>query len=235
VSGPLSLLPRPDDLDELLPWILGSTFVGDVITIGDVLTDQDIDIDWGDVAVPRAVDCRVDTARFSSQPGGNLQLDLAVEGLTWAQNAAGTFPAISGTLSNLQPYVHHQGTVTLNAVVRPCSSVAITINNNLIKDRFLGSQSRTELPSAGLNVGLEISLPFMDPHDDLWDLAVAGLSGTVQYTNGARSLLFSFANIKVPAQAIEIARASELAVSLPFVGYRTSATACLIVTNDQTP
>jgi hypothetical protein len=235
VGGPWTMVPRPDDLDDLLPWIMGSTFTGDVITIGDTLTDRDIDIDWGNVGVPRAVDCRVNTANFQSSAGGNLTLDLAVEGLTWgSMGAVGSFPAISATLSNLQPYVHHQGTFTIGGTSRPCNSCGISIDNALILDRFNGSSSRTELPSSDLIVSLNVNLPFTSDDDDLWDLAVAGVSASIVYTNGARSITFAFANVKVPAQAIDIARNQEMSFDLPFTAYRTSATACLIVTNDLT-
>lgn len=234
VGGPLSLIPRPDDLDDLLPWIMGSTFSTDTIIIGDTLTDRDIDIDWGDIGVPRAEGCRVNSASFSSSAGGNLRLDLDVQGKTWTPASAGTFPAISATLSNLQPYVHTQSVLTINSVARPINNVNLTINNNLILDRFQNSLTRTELPSADLNISLDLDMPFMDPHDDLWDMAVAGFAGSLVYTNGARSITFTFANLKAPAQAIEIARNSEMIHRLPLTAYRTSANPCLTVVNDQT-
>lgn len=234
VGGPLSLIPRPDDLDDLLPWIMGSTFSGTDITIGDTLTDRDVDIDWGNLGVPRANFCRINTATFQSAAGGNLALDMDVQGRTWTMNSAGTFPAISATLSNLQPYVHHQGTFTIGGTSRPLNSVAITINNNLILDRFNASQTRTELPSGDLNITVNCELPATSDDDDLWDLAVAGVAATLTWTNGNRSISFAFANLKAPADAVQIARNSEMLFNLPFTAYRTSTTACLIVSNDLT-
>lgn len=235
VGGPLSLIPRPDDLDDLLPWIMGNT--GDFSSateVGDTLSDRDVDIDWGGIGVPRAVGCRINTASFSSQAGGNLQLDMDVQGKTWTMNAAASFPAISGTLSNLQPYVHHQGTFTLGGTAMPANSINITVNNNLILDRFNASQTRTELPSQDLTISVDVDLPFETDTDALYDLAVAGVTGSIVYTNGSRSLTLAFANLKAPAQAIQIARNSEMTTRIPFTAYRTSSTACLIITNDQT-
>jgi hypothetical protein len=233
VGGPMVLQPRPDDLDDLLPWIMGSTFSGAVISIGDTLTDRYVTVDKG-AKVYTYDGCRVNTAMFRSSAGQNLSLEMDIQGKDEAVGDAGSFPAISGTLSNLQPYIHHQAVITLDGTARQVSSVEISINNNLILDRFLNSQTRTELPSGDLNVSLTVDNPFTIADLDLYDLAVAGIAGTVVYTNGLRSITFSFANLKVPAQVIALARQGELTHRLPFTAYRTSSTALLTVTNDQT-
>jgi hypothetical protein len=237
VGGPLNLGAygcKPDVLTALLPWIMGSTFVGTVITIGDTLTDKDITMDWGTMGVPRANNCRVNTASFASASGSNLTLGLEVEGLTWTMGAAASFPAISATLSNLQPYVHHNGTFTLNSIAMGLNSANITISHNLITDRFQASAFRTELPSSDLGISVDVEMPFVSDYTTLYDMAVAGVSASFVYTNGTRSITFAFANLKAPAQAIQIARNAEMVTRIPFQAYRTSSTACLVVTNDDT-
>lgn len=233
VGGPIVLEPRPDDLDDLLPWIMGAAFAGDVITIGDTLTDRFVTVDKV-AKVYTYAGCRINSAEFSASAGQNLRLALDVQGKTEAVGNAGTFPAISGTLSNLQPYILHQAVATLGGTVRAIDNPTIRIDNALVLDRFLNSQSRTELPSDDLMVSLSIDNPFTATDIDLYDLAVAGIAGSLVFTNGARSLTFAFANLKVPAQTIAAARRGEIMHRLPFAGYRTSATACLIITNDLT-
>ncbi len=238
VGGPLNLGAhgaKPDVLTALLPWIMGSTFSGNVIVIGDVLTEKDVTMDWGTMGVPRANNCKVNTATFASQSGSNLTMGVDVEGLTWSMGVAGTFPSITNTLSNLQPYVHHNGTFTINSLPCGLNSAAISINHNLITDRFQASGFRTELPTSDLIVSVDVELPFVSNYTTLYDMAVAGVAATFTYTNGNRSIIFAFANLKAPAQAIQIARNAEMVTRIPFKAYRTSATALLTITNDDTP
>lgn len=233
VGGPIVIEPRPDDLTLLLPWIMGSTFSGTTIITGDTLTDRFVTVDKI-VKVYTYAGCRVNTAKFSSSAGQNLRLELDVQGTTETEANAGTFPAISGTLSALQPYIHHQGVITLDSTVRPIDNLSLTINNNLILDRFLGSQTRTELPSGDLVVTLEMDNPFTADDLGLYDLAVAGITGSVVYTNGTVSCSFSFANLKAPAQVIAAARQGEIIHRIPFMCFRTAATALLTIVNDST-
>ncbi len=187
------------------------------------------------MGVPKSTNCRVNTATFSSQSGSNLTTNLELEGLTWVMGAASSFPAISGTLSNMAPYVHHQGTFTLNGISMGLNSANITISHNLITDRSQASATRTELPSSDLTVGVDVEMPFVSDYTSLYDLAVGGCTATFLYTNGGCSISFTFANLKAPAQAIQIARNAEMVTRIPFKAYRTSATALLTVVNDSTP
>lgn len=233
VGGGLRLEPRPDDLDDLLPWIMGATFSGSTITIGDTLTDRFVTVDKV-AKVYTYAGCRVNTATFRSAAGQNLALELDVQGKTETEGNAGTFPAISASLSNLQPYIHHQGVLTLDSTAREFDNAVLTIDNALILDRFFNSQTRIELPSDDLTVSLEIDNPFTATDIALYNLAVAGIAGSLVYTNGARSVTFSFANLKAPAQIIAAAQRGETIHRIPFTGYRTSSTACLVITNDLT-
>ncbi len=234
VGGPLVMEPRPDELTLLLPWIMGSTFSGTTIVIGDTLTDRYVTIDKV-AKVYTYAGCRVNSARFRSSAGQNLRLEMDVQGKTEATGNAGSFPAISASLSSLQPYIMHQGVITLNAVTREVDNLEIGIDNFLILDRFNNSQSRTELPSDDLGISLTVDNPFTATDIALYDMAVAGVAGSVVFTNGARSVTFTFANLKVPAQVIQAARQGEIIHRLPLVAYRTTATACLTVVNDETP
>lgn len=225
---------KPDVLTQLLPWIMGNTFSGTVLAIGDTLTDRDMDLDWGSIGVPRAAACRIDSATFSSQSGGNLMLSLQIEGKTWTLNAASSFPGIGSTLSNLQPYVHHQGTFTINSIACPLNSWSMTIANNLVKDRFNASTTRTELPMSDRVVTIDIDAPFTSDIVSLYDLTVSGVAANFTFTNGSRSIIFALANIKCPAQPVQIQRNIELGLRNPFKAYRTSATALLTATNDDT-
>ncbi len=239
VGGPLSLGAhgcKQDVLTLLLPWIMGNTFSGNDITIGDTLSEKDVTMDWGTMGVPRANNCKVNSANFSSQSGSNLTLGLEIEGLTWTMGSASTFPSLTSTLSNQPPFVHHNGTFTLNSITTGLNSVGMSINHNLITDRFQASAFRTELPTSDLVVSVDVEIPFVSDYVTLYDMAVAGVSASFSYTNASgKSLVFTFANLKAPAQAIQIARNAEMVTRIPFQAYRTASTPLLVITNDNTP
>lgn len=233
VGGPIVMFPSPADLTLLLPWIMGNTFSGTTITVGDTLTDRYVCVDKV-AKVYTYAGCRVNSARFSSSAGQNLRLDLDIQGKTETEGNAGTFPAISATLRAVQPYIHHQAVVTLNSSARAVDNIAITIDNALMLDRFLNSQTRTELPSEDLRVTFECDNPFTATDIALYNLAVAGITGSAVYTNGNMSLSFTFANLKAPAQVIRAMRQGELVHRIPFTAYMSGSTNILTIVCDDT-
>ena len=208
--------------------------VGRLFALAEALTDRYITIDK--VAKVYTYDgCKANSATFESAAGGNLKLTLDVQGKTETAAAAGTFPAISATLSALQPYIHHQAVLTLDGGATKVNNVQVSISNELVLDRFNNTQTRSELPAGDRIVKLTCDNPFTADEVSLYDLAIAGITGTIQYTNGNRSLLFTFANLKVPSQSPEIAgRTTELPLRLEFTAYQSGATKELVVTNDST-
>jgi hypothetical protein len=213
VGGPLVLEPRPEDLDLILPWILGAAESVDVFDVAEAPLTYGVDI-YKIADSFRYAGMRVNTATFSSQPNQPLQLELDVQGTS--ETAGITFPTIAATLSAKAPYIHHQLTLTLNAVARQCSRISIAINNALILDRFMNSQTRAELPSGDRIVTLSVDVPYGD-ESNLYDLAVGGIEGTAVYTNGTDTLTFTFGQLQVPARSPIInARGQEIGLTLEF-------------------
>lgn len=197
VGGPLVLEPRPEDLDILLPWILGAAESTDVFDIADTLLVYGVDI-YKVAGTYRYAGMKVNTATFTSQPNQPLRLELDVQGIT--ETGGITFPSIAGTLSEKAPYIHHDLTLTLNGSARKCSRLVVTINNGLILDRFMNSQSRTELPESDRIITIAADLPFGD-ESNLYDLSVAGIDGDAEWANGTDTLTIDFGVIQIPARS----------------------------------
>lgn len=230
VGGQVVLEPRPDDLDTLLPYILGanaalaetvSDFYAFVDKVGDVYT---------------YAGCKVNTATFRSGPNGTVQLVLDLQGQTEAAEPA-SFPDLSSTLSVLQPYVHHQGVLTLSNTTYEYNNPELIIDNGLLADRFLNSQTRAVLPESDRVITLRCENPFSSVEAAaLYDMAIAGLTtNSWVITNGNYSCTFSFANMKAPARGPEIAgRTQEIPLRLELQAFGDANTAEMTVTNDST-
>jgi len=234
VGGPLVLAPRADELDALLPYILGTAEVADVFSLAETIPDFVLDVEKvadGAASGYRYAGCKMNSATFRSSPGGLLMLEMDVQGKTEAEI---TFPSISGTLTVLQPYIHHQLVLTIGGTAYQPASIDITINNALILDRFLNSQTRTELPESDRIVTCNFTLPYTaNERNNLYDVAVGGLAATAKWTNGARSILFTFGVLQFPKPPVVIpGRNAELVISFAAQARCLSTTKELVVTND---
>jgi hypothetical protein len=240
VGGGVILEPRPDDLDFWLPYILGAEEATDVFALAETLPELCAVVD-NVVKVYTYAGCKVNTARFSGGANQKMQLALDLQGKTESEGAAASFPSIANTLSLLQPYTFQQGVLTLaDTTTYEFNNVEIAINNNLILDRYNNSETRTEIPCGPRVVTLACDLPFTA--DELARRAAdaTGIAATLKYTNGTRSLLFTFANLKKPLSPIQAgAKNAELTLRCQFQAFATQAgdgtlTRELVVTNDST-
>lgn len=233
VSGEVLLEPRPDDLDFWLPYILGGAESANTFPLAEALPEFYATVDKV-AKVYAYAGCKINRAVFASADGAdpNLKLTLEIEGKTETEGNAGTFPSISGTLSALQPYTHLQAVLTVLSNPRPIKNVQVEIHNALVLDRFMNSLTRTELPPGDRVVRLLCDNPFTTDEVALYNLALTGASGTLVYTNGARSLSFSFANLKAATPGPGLAgRGAEIPLRLEFQAFQSGATKELVVTN----
>jgi hypothetical protein len=236
VGGPLVMAPRPDELDALLPYILGAAEIADVFALAETIPDFVLDVekvaDSGTTGY-RYSGCKMNSATFRSAAGGLLMLEMDVQGKDEAEIS---FPAIGGTLTVLQPYIHHQLVLTIGGQAYQPSTIDITINNALILDRFLNSQTRTELPESDRIVTCNFTVPYdANARNNLYGASVAGLAATAKWTNGNRSILFTFGVLQFPKPPIVIpGRTGELMATFAAQARMLSATRELVVTNDST-
>ncbi len=233
VGGSILMRPTPEQIDKLLPRILGGAESLDTFPLAETLPEFFLTIDKV-AKVYTYAGCKVARASFRSAAGADLELSLEVEGKTEAEAAAGTFP--SGlALSAVQPYVHHQAILTLGGTSYEMDNVEIVIDNQLITDRYFNSQTRTALPEGDRTITVSCDLPFSSTETSLYDMAIAGVAGSVVFTNGGKSLTFTFANLKAPAQPLGVrGRNQEIPLRLEMTAYKSGTTDELVVVNDVT-
>ena len=221
VAGSLLLLPRPDDLDFLLPYILGGAEAADQFDLAESLPELVATIDK-QVYVETYRGLKVSRAIFRSAQGQPLSLELQLEGRTRDNlAAAGTFPTIAGTLSAKLPYVHHQATWTFDNTPIPLNDLVLTIDNQLETNHYNNSQTRTNLPLGEP----QITLAFNTPHDAIFhaklrEIPSAGMSAAqLQYNNGINSLTIDFGRLQKPETAVDIRGKQSLRPEVTLAAY----------------
>lgn len=236
VGGQLVMDARPDDLDFWLPYILGGSKDGatNIIALADAIGEFYLTVDKV-AKVYTYAGCKVNSARFSGGSNQMVQMTLDIQGKTETEGAAGSFPDIAASLSALQPYVFHQGVLTIGGTEYEFSTFEVLINNNLALDRYNNSQTRTQLPPGPRVITLGCDLPFTADEVTRRGADATGAAGTLVFTNGTRSLTFTFANLKKPQSPVTIGgKAAELTLPCQFQAFATSAGDELSVTNDST-
>lgn len=185
VNGRISMNPRPTELDSWLPFVMGSLIAG-AGTLTETVPYFDLTIDRV-AKVFQYTNCKIDTAVFRASKAGLLFLDVDLEALDEITplGAAGTFPAL--TLSVLQPYTLAMAVVTINGTARNCDDIVFTVKHNLVKDRFMNSVYRTELPEGPREVMFSCTIPYTSNETAVYRQAIAGAAATIVFTNGTVS------------------------------------------------
>lgn len=234
VRGVLEIEPRPDDLAFLLPYILGAAASGTTFALAETLPDFILDVDKGP-KICRYAGCKVNTATFKSAAGRPLSLALDIIGQT-EDSTISPFPNIASTLSVLQPYVHHQGVLTLGGTVFNADDLEMLIDNALLGDRFYMSQTLIGIPEGNRIVTVSFTSPFTTDENTLFNVAVGGLTGSLAYTNGGVSFTSTFGKVQKPQKGPGLpAKVQEVTNRHVFQARRTGATPSINVVNDSTP
>ena len=232
VSGSIVMYPTPDELDWLLPKILGTAPSGTTYVLAETVPEFFVQFDrtinrfqYAGVKVARAT--------FRSSEGQPLELTLDVVGKTETVSAT-AHPAL--TLSTQAPFVHHQAAVTLGGTGgRKVDDVVVVIDNGLLTDVYRNSQTRDVIPEGDRIVTLDCTVPYNATEEDLYDQAVAGAAGIVAYTNGGLSLTFTFGALQVaPASPVIPGRTGELILPLSMTARKSGSTMELEVDLDHT-
>lgn len=232
-SGRLVMYPRPDELDVLLPWILGADESTDTFALAESLQEWGLLIDRG---LRRFVytGCKVGRATFECSQGEMLKLTLDIEAETEVVSSS-SFPGTIPALTTLAPYVFSDATLSLSADASATEfrSVSIVIDNMLDADRQMNSVTRSQILATDRLVTVQMSLPYTTDEVDIYAQSIDGAAGTVTWTNGNRSIAFAFANLKSTNETpVAQGRTAEIMQSLNMVAYKSSTTNELIVTND---
>lgn len=229
VAGQITLHPTPAVLDLWLPRILGANESTDTFALADTLPEFDLLIDR---VAKRFVygGCKVNKATFSGSSGQLIQLVLDIIGKTETVSDT-AFPSITAPTD--PPYVFHQGALTLVGSARAFNSFE-TVIDNALATRFSNSQAATDITPADRIVSLKCETPYTSSEVDLYNQALLGSAGSLVFTNGNRSLTFTYGKVQFPDNSPVIAGKGEIPLTLDGIARMTGSTRELVVVNDPT-
>lgn len=209
VSGGFEWSPRPDELTTVLPLIFGGTFSLGVLDPALITDGFPFSFDRY-TKVNNYASNVITEATFSSAAGQQLKLACSLEGTTEATANAGTFPSLS--LSTQPPFTHAMAAITLDSTTFYADQVQVTVRNTVLADRFFNNSYRTETPITDRVVTVSLNVPYdSNAVTKLYEMALAGVAGSIVWTNGGYSLTFSFPCLQAaPENAPSQGKTSEL-------------------------
>lgn len=197
VRGSWWLQPTPNDLDVLLPLILGVAEATDVFAIGEPNLEctlaKDLDTDlW------QYNECHVTRAVFEGQAGGFVDLRLDFVGKEEVAEASWLPSAISQSNAADEPYVFadadNSGTsrLVINSNALEMTAFRITIDNH-IEPRFVNSLTPTSFCPAARDVKLDVVLPYSTANElAAYTDGTTEVAASLTFVNGNVSTLFNF-------------------------------------------
>jgi hypothetical protein len=233
-GGTLTLEPTPNELRNLMPRILGGTEGGNstlyTYAVAATVPYFQTIIDRG-AKVYTYVGCKVDRAVFRAGQGGMLQLELSIEALNEALGNSGTFASLS--IDSNAPFTLFDGTLTLNGTAVQMMDVELTIDNALKKDRFVNSQTRTDLPEEDRVVTIKCTVPYTSDTVGLYDVGASGITCDLKFAVGGAgegasgtSLRFVLQKVVFPANKSPTVASKREEIPLVLTGqvYMTAGT-----------
>lgn len=204
VGGPITLAPRPTQLDTILPCLFGFPGASGVFKPGGDICEffQIGHLDPVAGRIFKYQDLATSTWRMSASDSAQiLRLEWNVEGASrdkdTAQSPPGTFtnwPTLP--LSTEQPFVFRQCVVTVGGTAYRVKDIEIGGNNNLALDDFFNSAYRVEMPTQRQDFTFSHTSPFDGAtFAALTDGEQLGVAATVVFTSGTNVLTISFPNL----------------------------------------
>lgn len=247
-GGVVELEPAMGEWQTLLPLMISAVTAGPPITYT-VLDTVPVAFQ---AVFDRVTDsrtftgCRTSRVTFKSSPGQPLACSWEIEALTETASAGTPFAGLSP--SNTPPFVFHDtdnaGTsrCVLNSVAVPIHDWEMTVDWNLKKDRWVNSQTRTDLPSMDLTISTRFTMPHDTDTSAFYDLftqaseVATGVAGTLTFTKASTSIAFAWQGLLFPAQrSPTVPSKDEIVMQTVSQSFRTAAgTAPLVITLDTT-
>lgn len=228
VSGQLVMQPTHADLAIWLPRILGAAPSGTTYALAETLPTFYL-VEDRVAKVFTYSGCKVNRAVFSGSQGGFLTLTMDIEGLTESVGNAGTFPSLS--LTDAGPYIFSDLTLTLQSASREVKDFELTIDNQLVTDRFMNNTTRVNLPEGDRIITLRTTHAYASGNTDLYAQALAGAAGTLALAANTKTSSWAFAALQVPDNAPVVQGKGEIPLVLQMIARMTSTTKELIVTH----
>lgn len=232
VGGPVGMMLTPVELDAWLPRILGAAESTDSFAVAETLPTFGVLFERG-ASRNIYTGCYVNRAVFTGSPGQLIGCNLDIFGKTEIISQT-AFPGTVPAIDTGQPYVFSDLTFALSADASAVQCLGFTLTiDNALERRFANSVTATDIFPTDRLVTLEMLLPYTSDEIDLVYQAVAGAAGTMTWTNGGQSTLWTFANLKAPNESpVTTSRTGERTLTLRMSAYMSSSTREVVVTHD---
>lgn len=148
--------------------------------------------------------CRTSRTTWKSSPGQPLSCSWEIEALDEKASAGTPFSGL--TISNTPPFVFHEAVLTLNSTAYHVHDWEMVVDWHLKTDRWVNSQTRTDLPSMDFSCITRFTLPYTSDTTGLYDLfteaseIATGVTGSIVFTKGGTALTFAWVGLLMPAQ-----------------------------------
>jgi len=224
-SGQIGFNPGQADLITLLPYILGS---GNVLTEANTFFSLEID---RQAAASNSVfnHCVVDKAVFKGSQGGLIDLTLDIEAQEEIPLAALTEGAAVPSLN--PPLVFQLATCSIAGTPYQFRSVSLTIDNHILKDRFMNSVTRTSLPALDRTVTVDLELPFTGDTIALYDPGATSAVVALLFSDGTNTMTFTLNAVQFPTAGITTPGRGEIMLPYNGIARKTGTTLELVMTH----
>lgn len=229
VEGQINMAPTALDLVTWLPLIYGGTPVSTSYPLGESLTLFNL-FPVRDATVYTCSDCIVDSATFSAQEGGPLQMSLSLIGKD--ETAAGSMGSAAVDVTT-QPFVLHDVVVSIGGTAREVTSFELTVQN-AVETKYRNSATPTQLKATDRTVTVSLPVSLGD-HSALYGSAIAGVAVVATFTNGATSLAFTLAAVQAPKEPLPFGQRGILDLPWRGVARKSGSTLELTTVLDSTP
>jgi hypothetical protein len=240
ISGTVNLLCDIYSMDTLLAYVLGTGPTSSVYSLTDTLTPFYLMIDRV-AKVFTYGPCYISKATFTGSPSDPiLKCALAIEAETETVGAAGSFPS-GMTVDTKRPFIYSDATFALDgATTYSAFSWELTIDNNLLADRFVNELTRSQIPSTDRHVTVKMQTAFTSVETALYNIAANAFgSATAVFTNAEETisstvstLTFSTPYLMWPGKSPNVTKkGDEIHLEIDAKAMKTGSTLELSVTN----
>jgi hypothetical protein len=232
VGGQLKLQPTNDELQALMPFIMGVASSGGTYALADALTDLYVLIE--NVATVDTYLLRISKATFEARSGDRLNLTLDLAGKTLTKGSAGSFPGTVPAADLARSYMFYDNAsgITLAGTAYPIEGVQVVIDNAIVPTFMMG-QDATDLEATDRKVTVSAKTKYTADELTLIAAIRAGtaMTGSLSFTNGSDTFAMTFGNLFGNSQSVEqTSRAAKMRYPLELGAYGVGTTKELVVT-----
>lgn len=185
VDGDIVLNPTVAEFAAVAPWMLGATPTGTAYPLGTTLAEKYVAVDLVEKVVEYS-GLKVVEWRLSGSTGSALQLTLVLAGKNYTVGNAGTMPSLSFDSTTRIPE-HFNCVGIVNGVTVQFSAIELVCRNISDLERFLNSQTRTDIALQDREITVSLSPPW-GGNAALFDLSSAGVAVSATWTVGNTSI-----------------------------------------------